>query len=92
MVDLTVMDPIMNELARDGRVNHTAVRLYVLLRNGSSLDAAATALGCTTEWIRRYERQLRDLGYIEVHDIRSARGQRHRQYVFLTPDPGRLAS
>jgi hypothetical protein len=92
MLDLTVGDPIMNELALDGRVNPTAVRLYVLLRNGSSLDAAAKALGRTTEWMRRYELQLRDLGYIEIHDI-SARGKRQRRYVFLTPaDPGSLAS
>jgi hypothetical protein len=86
MVELTAIDPITSSLALDERVTPTAVRLYLLLRDGKSLDAAASALGKSTDWLKRYERQLRDLGYLEVHDVRTAGGKRDRRYVFLTPD------
>jgi hypothetical protein len=92
MSELTAIDAITEGIALDDRVSPTAVRLYLLLRNGKTLDDAATALGRTTDWLKRYERQLCDLGYLEVHTVR-ARGQRERRYVFLTPsNPGRLAS
>ena len=92
MVEPAAIDPTTAELALDERASPIAVRLYLLLRDGKSLGDAATALGRNLTWLRRYERQLRELGYIEVHDVRNARGQRHRRYVFLTPDPSRLAS
>ncbi len=93
MIELTAIDPIMASIALDERVTPTAVRLYLLLRDGKSLDDAATALGRSTDWLKRYERQLRDLGYLEVHDVRTARGKRDRRYVFLTPaHSGSLAS
>jgi hypothetical protein len=85
MNEPTAIDPIMAEIARDNRVSPTAVRLYVLLRAGNSLDAAATALKRSTDWLKRYERLLRDLGYIEVHDVRAIGGQCDRRYVFPTP-------
>jgi hypothetical protein len=91
MTEMT-LDPITEEIALDDRVSPTAVRLYLLLRNGKSLDAAATAMGRSTDWLKRYERQLRDLGYLEVHDVRT-RGQRRKVYAFPAPsNPGRLAS
>ena len=91
MTELTASDPIAEGIALDERVSPIAVRLYLLLRNGKTLDAAATALGRSTGWMKRYERQLRDLGYIEVHDVRT-RGQRRTLYTFPTLEPSCLAS
>jgi len=91
LIDAAALDPI-TEIAFDDRVSPTAMRLYVLLRNGTSLEAAATALGRSTAWLKRYERQLCSLGYLEINTVRSAKG-RDRRYTFPRPDPpGRLAS
>jgi predicted ArsR family transcriptional regulator len=92
MVDATAIDTIIQELALDARVGTLGVRLYLLLKSGKSLDEAATALGKSTEWLKRFERRLRNLGYIEIHEVIGANGRRQRNYKFLTRETRYLAS
>jgi hypothetical protein len=91
MAESAAIDQVTEEIALDDRVSPTAVRLYLLLRNGKSLDAAATAMGRNVEWMKRYERQLRDLGYIEVHLVQT-RGKRRKKYAFPIPPQTSLAA
>jgi hypothetical protein len=92
MIESTAIDPIMAEIAFDERVGPTAFRLYVMLRNGATLDAAAAAMQRNPDWLKRHERALRDLGYLEIHEVRSAHGRRDRHYKFPTPEHRKIAS
>ncbi len=89
MGESTAIDPYIREIVHDARVSPTAVRLYLILRDGRTLEAAATALGRSTHWLKRYERQLRDLGYIELHHVLLGGNQRESRYVFREPKPVR---
>ena len=93
MIDVGAeLDPV-KRIFYDERVNPTAVRLYVLLRDGVTLSDAAGMLGKAPRWLATYERQLVRLGYLSIVDERTARG-RTRRYAFPEPDRagGQLAS
>jgi len=53
------------EVVLDRRLSMTAIRLYGMLRRGHSLEEVATMMNANIEHLRRAERALIRLGYIE---------------------------
>jgi len=90
------MDETFRSVMLDSRLTPTVKSLYGLLRADPmmSRDDAAAALNRNARHLRALERQLVQLGYLEIVD-RQVKGQHIRAYEFPavgSTSPERLAS
>jgi hypothetical protein len=81
-------------ILHDPAIHPVAAKLYVLLSEGKSLDEVALTMKKAPKSLGRYERQLRQAGYLTlVHEL-TGDGKKRRRYVFNqeAAGDGRLAS